>query len=92
MANKLSPYVGQFVSRELTKDPNLCYIAAIKGSYTGGNGTVHYTVTVEDFKQTKSEDIVITSGETCNYETQPWQCSVCECFTTCICPGATRED
>ena len=92
MANNLRPYVGQFVSRELNMDPNLCYIAVVKGSKVGGNGTVHYEVTVEDFNQTKSEDIVITSGETCNYETQPWQCSVCECFTSCICHGATRED
>lgn len=92
MANNLHPYVGQFVSREFTKDPHTCYIAAVKGSKVGGNGTVHYEVTVEDFDGDKSEDIVITSGETCNYETQPWQCSVCECFTTCVCPDATREE
>jgi len=92
MASNQTPCIGQFVSRELTKDPDVCYIEDIKGTTTGGNGTIHYQVTVEDFKGTKSEDIVITRGETCNYETQPWQCSRCECFTTCICPGATREE
>lgn len=91
MANNQPPYIGQFVSRELTQDPHACYIADIKGTTTGGNGTVHYQVTVEDFQGTKSENITITSGETCNYETQQWQCAVCECFTMCVCDRNRKE-
>ena len=88
----MQPRIGQFVSRLLTMRQSICYIEAVKGSEKGGNGTIHYQVTVEDFNQTKSEDIIITSGDTCNYETQPWQCAVCECFTTCVCPGASQEE
>jgi hypothetical protein len=87
----MQPRIGQFVSRELTQDGSVCYITDIKGTATGGNGTVHYQVTVEDFNGKKSEDIIITSGDTCNYETTEWQCAVCECFTTCVC-DRNRED
>lgn len=92
MANNPPPCVGQFVSRELTKDPHICYIAEVNGSRTGGNGTIQYEVKVENFVGTKSEYILITSGDMYNHETQPWQCGACECFATCVCPCATREE
>jgi hypothetical protein len=87
-----APKPGQFVSRLLSFDADSCWITSVKGSITGGNGTRVYTVEVASFFNENRETILIVSTDTENREVTPWQCAVCECFTTCICPGASREE
>ncbi len=85
---------GSRVTRLLTSNHKLCYVLAVKASETGGNGTVMHTITVENNLGTKAEDnvrVILASDDTL-HETSPWQCAVCECFTTCVCPGASREE
>lgn len=92
-ANDGKPRKGEFVHRLLTSNPWIAYVLRTKSSETGGNGTKVYTVTLENNLGTKAEDNVrvILASDGTLHETTQWQCSVCECFTTCVCDAAMQS-
>ena len=92
-SNDGKPCKGQFVARILNSDPIPCFILTVKSQETGGNGTVVFTCDLDSMNGTKVEynvRVILASDGTLR-ETTQWQCSACECFTTCVCDTAMQS-
>lgn len=85
-ANDRKPRIAQYVSRLLGAPYHCGYVSDVVSTQTGGNGTEVHTVEIETlYGVPQGRILVIVDSVGHIHETTQWQCSVCECFTTCVC-------